>query len=444
MASGVQSGESHQVAGQIDDPYGLAHVEDENFSAVAHGGGLQHPLRGLGDGHEEPLDFGVGHGDRAAAANLFLKDRHHAAVGGQHVAEADDHELRTGLFRKRVDETLGQLLRHAHDAGGIDGLVGRNHHELLHAVFVGQFGQLPGAQDVVLDGLAGVVLHHGNVLMRGRMKHDRRTMAFEYLCHAERIANVRDDGNDVRFGAQCLELLLDGEQAVFGPLDQQHGLGAKFEYLPADLRTDAAAGARDHDRSSGHQRADGVVVELHAFAPQQVVDVDVADLRRVAGRQKIVVGGDDLELDVRRTAALHQAAQLRPGQHARDDQHVFDAQSRGYIQGLRRLPPDHQARHRRTGSRGIRIQVADRLVLQATIRQQVSRQRFARLISPHDQGPAVSAAPQSGAQLFARQPAHGPQRPEHEDRHSQVQEQHAAGRVKAVSEQVIQSRDDQI
>ena len=265
--------------------------------------------------------------------------------------------------------------------------------------------------------------------MRGGVKHDRRAIGLQDLRHARWVGDVGDAGNDVRFGAQSLELLLHREQAVFGPLDEQHRLGTELEHLPADLRADAAAGPGDHHGSSGNQRADRVVVELHRLAPQKVVNIDVADLRRITARQQIVVSRDNLERDVGGVAAFHQTAQLRPGQHARDDQQVFDAQLPGDIQGPRRLAPNGNARERRPDARRVLIQVTDRVILQPAIGQQVPGQRFTRLIGAHDQRPAISAPPQSRTELFARQAGRGPQRPQHEDDHSPIQHQHAAGQA---------------
>ncbi len=95
-----------------------------------------------------------------------------------------------GDFRKGVHEPLGQVLGHAHHAGGIDRLVGRDHDEFLHGEFVGQLGQLLRAADVVLDRLAGVVLHHRHVLVRGGMEHDVGPMLAENLFQPVAVGDV--------------------------------------------------------------------------------------------------------------------------------------------------------------------------------------------------------------------------------------------------------------
>jgi hypothetical protein len=92
ISSSVWPGQADQVARQVDDLHRLAHVQHQHLAAVADGRGLQHQARGLGDGHEVANDVRVGDGDRAAAGDLFLELRDHAAAAAQHVAEAHRHE----------------------------------------------------------------------------------------------------------------------------------------------------------------------------------------------------------------------------------------------------------------------------------------------------------------------------------------------------------------
>ena len=48
--------------------------------------------------------------DRATKADLFLEDRHHAAVAGKHVAEPDDEEFRLRLARQGLHKPLRDQL----------------------------------------------------------------------------------------------------------------------------------------------------------------------------------------------------------------------------------------------------------------------------------------------------------------------------------------------
>ena len=75
----VESGEADHVARQIGDFHRLAHVEHDDFAAVAGQPGLQHQLHRFRYGHEKARDFRVGHRHRAASRNLFAEFRNHAA-----------------------------------------------------------------------------------------------------------------------------------------------------------------------------------------------------------------------------------------------------------------------------------------------------------------------------------------------------------------------------
>ena len=97
-----------------------------------------------------------------------------------------------------------------------------------------------------------------------------------------------------------------------------------------------------------------------------------------------------LSVMLRCGAASIRLAQLGAGQHARDDQHVFDAQPIGDRQRLRGLPQignAAQASSRRAPGRRPDIRPAD---TSAAIGEQMPGQRFARLIRPHDQRLAIA------------------------------------------------------
>ncbi len=80
------------LLGQVEDAHRLAHVEDEDLAALAHGPGLQHELRRLRDGHEVALHVRVGDRHRPAVGDLVPEDRDHRAGRAEHVAEAHGEE----------------------------------------------------------------------------------------------------------------------------------------------------------------------------------------------------------------------------------------------------------------------------------------------------------------------------------------------------------------
>ena len=174
--------------------------------ALGHRAGLHHQLRGLGDRHEVADDVRMGHGDRTAAADLLLEQRHHRAGGCQHVAEAHHAEARVrGALLQRLQHQLRQALGGAHDVRRVHRLVGRDQHEGLDPGLERRFRRVPGADDVVVDALDHVVLDDRHVLVGGRVV-DR--------LHAEgrRAPRARDGG-----GARCRAAARSPRRAARGP-----------------------------------------------------------------------------------------------------------------------------------------------------------------------------------------------------------------------------------
>src|SRR5208283_4457450 len=82
------AGETNQSFRQFHDSHRLSHVEYQDVSFAPDGEGLQHQAHRLRNGHEKAGDLRVGDGDGPVEADLFLKERNHAAVGAENVAEA--------------------------------------------------------------------------------------------------------------------------------------------------------------------------------------------------------------------------------------------------------------------------------------------------------------------------------------------------------------------
>ena len=93
--------------------------------------GLQHQFGRFRYRHEITPNFWVGDRNGAAAANLVLELRHHAAGRAQHIAEPHDHRRNLRAPRPCLQQHLGQPLRRAHHVSGIDGLIGRDKHQLV-------------------------------------------------------------------------------------------------------------------------------------------------------------------------------------------------------------------------------------------------------------------------------------------------------------------------
>ena len=94
-----------------------------------------------------------------------------------------------------LDDHLAEPLAGAHHVGGVHGLVRGDEHEALAAVDHGGVGGLIGAQGVVLDGLAGAVLHQRHMLVGGCMVDNVGPVIVKDLIHSPAVAH-RTDQND--------------------------------------------------------------------------------------------------------------------------------------------------------------------------------------------------------------------------------------------------------
>ena len=273
------AGQQDHVPGQFVDLDRGAHVQDEYMPSAPKRGGGEDQGRSLRDGHEVPDDIRVGHGDGPACGDLFAEAGDHGTVAPQHVAEPDGHELCGGpvgdhqvvdllpvgpgvgvqvrqlrgaalldLPGKGLDDHLAQPLAGPHDVHGVDGFVRGDQDELAHAVSHGGEGRVVGPDGVVLDGLAGAVLHQRHVLVGGRVEDDVRAVVPHHLFDAAAVADRSDEHHQIQIRVLVGELQLDGMGVVLvdveydQPLQVLHG-----GYLAAELAADASASAGNED-----------------------------------------------------------------------------------------------------------------------------------------------------------------------------------------------------
>ena len=85
---GLESRQLNQVAGEIHDWNGFAHVEAEDFTTTAEHERLQHQLNRFRNGHEVATHFGMRNEHGSASANLPEERRHDRAATAKHVAKA--------------------------------------------------------------------------------------------------------------------------------------------------------------------------------------------------------------------------------------------------------------------------------------------------------------------------------------------------------------------
>ena len=342
-----KAGKADHVARQVGDAYRVAHVEDENLAALAHQPGLQHQLRRLGDGHEIPHDVPVGYRDRATGRDLLLELRDHAAGRAQHIAESHDHKARgAGGCAFRV-EALAYQFRHAfrgaHHIGRVDGLVGGHQHEFLHAGGAACRAQGGGAQHVVGQRLAGVfAFHHRHMLVGGGMEHHRRLVVREHPAHARAIAHVADHAGKRLVGRHPHQFLLDAVERKLAVFDQHQPGRCEAHDLTHQFRADRTAGARDHHRAIRQQGLEAIVVQHHLLAPQQVVELDLADRRHLhLAADHVVERGDGQRLQICQAAGLDDAAPFARGGFGPGDDGMGGGQVRRIL-GQAVKPADHR------------------------------------------------------------------------------------------------------
>lgn len=99
----TQAAELDELAREVHDLHGLAHIEDVDAAVLAEHGSLEHQAHRLRNRHEVPRHVRMRHRHRPARRDLPLEDRDHAARRPQHVAEADGDEA----GRPRCRQVIG-------------------------------------------------------------------------------------------------------------------------------------------------------------------------------------------------------------------------------------------------------------------------------------------------------------------------------------------------
>ena len=216
------SGKADHTLGKVHNLHRLTHVEDVDFTAVAHTAGLKNKAASFGNGHEVTDYLRMGHRHRTATLNLVAETGNDRTVGTQHIAETRSDELSgmasllLQLLRKRLHINLANTLGTAHHVCRVNSLVRRNHHKLLGTVFHGKIGNGARAEYVHLDGLGNVVLHHRHMLVGGRMENILGLELPEDILHARGIGDVGYDGLGIDVAPTVLKFQTDVVQRGLG------------------------------------------------------------------------------------------------------------------------------------------------------------------------------------------------------------------------------------
>lgn len=276
---------------QVGDAHRLAHVEDEDLAALALRAGLKDQLAGLGNQHKVPYDVGVRHRHRAAGLDLALENRDHGAVGAEDVAEAGGDELGLPLHHAvalRLVEALHVDLAYSfaasHHVRRVHSLVGGHHHEAANAVFDRKVGQDLRAEDVVLDALARVVLHHRHVLVRRGVEDIFRKEGFEYVLHPVSLGDRRHHGGAWHRREVMRHHPADVVLRSLRGVDQHKGRRAERRHLAHYLAADASGGTGDQDALPTEGLGHGFQVDADLVTRQKILDADLLQGRRSLDR----------------------------------------------------------------------------------------------------------------------------------------------------------------
>src|SRR5690606_6245443 len=94
------------------------------------------------------------------------------------------------VVEKSLYVNLGNTFGSAHHVCWIDRFVRGYHDKVFNSVGHGQTRNETGAHDIGPDGLHGMVLHHGYMLVRGRMVHIVGLKSLEKCLHAVLVAYI--------------------------------------------------------------------------------------------------------------------------------------------------------------------------------------------------------------------------------------------------------------
>lgn len=141
-----------------------------------------------------------------------------------------------------------------------------------------QVGDDARAVDVVADALAGIVLHHRDVLVGCGVEHVVGAARGKEFVHALLHADVGDDGLRIDAGPLPRHHQADVVQGRLGLVDEGEPGWGELCHLPDYFAADTAGRAGDEDGFASELRLDGIEVDLYLLTGQQVLDVNFFEL----------------------------------------------------------------------------------------------------------------------------------------------------------------------
>ena len=244
----------------------------------------------------------MGHGHRPARLDLRDEARQHAAVGAEHVAEADRAHAgaspEEGEGRYVLADQLADPLRRAHHVRGAHRLVGGDVQEVGHHVLTGQLEQVEGAGDVRHQGFPDVAFGHGHVFHRGGVDHQVDLPLLEQVAEVLRLADVGQHGREIGI-AVVLQPDLDLMEMGVVLVEQEQVARREPRELTHEFRTDGAAGARYQDHLPLDEELDARQIDVADLPADERAEQVIRELllERLA-REQFLHGGESLHLHV--------------------------------------------------------------------------------------------------------------------------------------------------
>ena len=418
----------NQVARQIDDLHRLTHVEHQHLAALANHRRLQHQACGFGDGHEVTNDVGVRHGDGPTARNLLFEFGDHAAAAAQHIAKTHGHEPRAAMrLRERGDDHLGRPLGCTHDIGRVDSLVGADEHKALCPAFAGSQGRVVGAQGVVAQcRLCVMVFHQGHMFVGCSMENNLGPPPAQVMAQNRQVFDVTDQTHQGQRWEALAQLLFNAVEVELALLQQHQARRVPARHLAAKFTANAAACPR-HEHGLARQRVPNAgFVQLHRFAPQQVVGFDLAQpLDAALAFAQLVHRGHGEHVQTRAPGQLERAAALRGAGAWQGDDDVGGTTAQRRVTHGGQLTQHGHTRNSRTAFGGVVVkQTQHHPALLVDARQQ----QAGGGARPHHQRTArLSSVPADArAHMLVKHAVGNAHHAHRHQRHHGVQRQHGA------------------
>src|ERR1022692_2249938 len=147
-----------------------------------------------------------------------------------------------------------------------------------HVPMMEVHGHVVCSEDVVLDCLEDVHLHHWDMLVGCGMIDDRWRILAQNLVQAVAILYAPDLGVEGDLGERLAHFTIDFEEGRFGDFESDDPCGVEACNLSAEFGADGAGRTGDQYDLAFEPAADLFLFQLHGIAAQEIFAGDVADL----------------------------------------------------------------------------------------------------------------------------------------------------------------------